>query len=169
MKMSKLVTKKNRRLKKYKERCIIYQKTIDAMQQNRVDAGVNDENDPAAMDEVRSQMIISTTDVFGMPICRSSSSINSMNPFNITNAQHDLFGESSTSTISVNPYAQPELSFGGSAVFHNKIPTTNNAEFAQSAQQFDFGALNQSMPYNLQKLYFSITYYLLTAFETLQV
>lgn len=84
MKISKLLTKKNRRLKKYKEWCIIYQKTIDAMQQNRVDAGVKTENDPAAMDEVRSQMIMSTTDSFGMPICRSSSSINSMNEISRT-------------------------------------------------------------------------------------
>lgn len=100
MKMSKSIKKKTRLLEKFKARCIDYQEKSDKMRRNRVDVGVNTEYDPTTMNEMRSRMLLPTT---------------------------DLFGKSSTTTNSVNPFVATGIvqsTFGGGAVFYNKISST---------------------------------------------
>lgn len=122
MKMSKLLTKKNRRLEKYKARCIDYQEKSDKMRQNRVDVGVNTEYGPATMNEMRSRMILSTT---------------------------DLFDKSSTSTNSVNPFVATGIvqsTFGGGSVFYNKMSSTDHS----STFSRTFGELSNALEHIVQ-------------------
>lgn len=120
--MSKLLTKKNQRINKYKQRCIEYAKKSDSV--NVADVGFNTEHD--TMDESREQTTDSTADYSGSP-----TSTNTVDPFGtIRNPQLDLV-------------------FGGDAVFHNKMPIAASsghlsdigAIFKHTVQSPDFRTL----------------------------
>lgn len=92
-------------IKKQAKRIGMLKKKIKRTKNRFVDVGVNTEDGPASIDELRAQKFISTT---------------------------NLLGASSTSTIPINPFSvivnsQSDPVFGCDAVFYNKLPTTANS------------------------------------------